>query len=90
MRLGNVRSGQVVVADGVSYRDVEVLALGLLDAEEAGRAFVYRTAASFYRARGGQGPRALLTSSNASSGESPRIISRQAAIIPERPTPARQ
>src|SRR5437763_1727954 len=55
-RLRTVRSGQVVVSDAVSYRDVEVLVLGLLEAEAEGRGFVYRTAASFYPARGGQGP----------------------------------
>jgi len=39
-----------------------VLVLGLMDAEAAGKRFIYRTAASFVRVRAGITPRPLLTS----------------------------
>jgi uncharacterized protein YgbK (DUF1537 family) len=42
-----------VVANAASYADLEVFVLGLLDAEEAGKRFIYRTGPSFVRARGG-------------------------------------
>jgi len=59
--LSRVRDGQVCIVNAVTYRDMEVLVAGLLTAEAAGRRFVYRTAASFVRVRGGLAPRNLLT-----------------------------
>jgi len=60
-RLDSVRGGRVCVANAASYRDLEVLVTGLLKVEAAGRRFLYRTAASFVRVRGGIAPRGLLT-----------------------------
>jgi uncharacterized protein YgbK (DUF1537 family) len=60
-RLAGLARGSVCIANAASYRDVEVLVLGLLDAEARGRRFLCRTAASFVRARAGIGPRPLLT-----------------------------
>ena len=57
----SAQGGRTVIANAVSYRDLEVLALGLLQAEQAGSGFVYRTAAGFVRARVGQAGRPLLT-----------------------------
>ncbi|MCJ7551050.1 MAG: GNAT family N-acetyltransferase [Anaerolineae bacterium] len=51
----------VCIVNAVSYRDLEVVVAGLLQAEAAGKRFLYRTAASFVRVRGGIAPRALLT-----------------------------
>jgi uncharacterized protein YgbK (DUF1537 family) len=51
--LRGVSSGLPVVANAASYADLEVFVLGLLDAEEAGKRFLYRTGPSFVRARGG-------------------------------------
>jgi uncharacterized protein YgbK (DUF1537 family) len=51
---------QVCVVNAVSYRDLEVFVAGLLSAEAEGKRFVYRTAASFVRVRGGIAPRPLL------------------------------
>jgi len=59
--LGAVAGGTPVVVNAASYRDLEVVALGVLRAEAAGKRFVYRTAASFVRARAGLGERPLLT-----------------------------
>jgi uncharacterized protein YgbK (DUF1537 family) len=60
-RLLAVRGGQTVVVNAESYRDLSSVVLGLLAAEAAGKRFVYRTAASFVRARAGLGERPLLT-----------------------------
>ncbi len=56
--------GQVCVVNAVSYRDLEVFVAGLLDVEAEGKRFVYRTAASFVRVRGGIEPRPLLKHSD--------------------------
>jgi uncharacterized protein YgbK (DUF1537 family) len=59
--LGRVAGRQTVVVNAASYRDLEVFVLGLLRAEAAGKRFLYRTAASFVRVRGGLAGRPLLT-----------------------------
>jgi uncharacterized protein YgbK (DUF1537 family) len=46
-------SGRPVVVNAASYADLEVFVLGLLDAEERGKRFLYRTGPSFVRVRGG-------------------------------------
>ena len=51
--LRGVEDGSPVVVNAASYTDLEVFVLGLLDAEEAGKRFLYRTGPSFVRARGG-------------------------------------
>ena len=58
--LSAVSDGQPVVVNAVSYRDLWVVILGLLRAEAAGKRFVYRTGASFVRARAGITERPLL------------------------------
>jgi len=60
--LGAVTGGQSVIVNAVTYRDMEVFVLGLLEAEEEGRRFLFRTAASFVKVRGGIEDRGLLTS----------------------------
>jgi uncharacterized protein YgbK (DUF1537 family) len=59
--LAEVTNRRTVVANAASYRDLEVLALGVLQAEATGKRFLYRTAASFVRARAGLAGRPLLT-----------------------------
>ena len=66
-KLCQVSNGQVCVVNSAGYRDQEVFVDGLLQAEAAGKRFVYRTAASFVRVRGGIGPRNLLTSGDLTS-----------------------
>ncbi|HEV2091593.1 MAG TPA: four-carbon acid sugar kinase family protein [Rubrobacter sp.] len=51
--LRGVSGGRPVVVNAASYADLEVFVLGLLDAEEGGKRFLYRTGPSFVRARGG-------------------------------------
>ncbi|RPJ50938.1 MAG: hypothetical protein EHM21_03870 [Chloroflexi bacterium] len=52
--------GTICAVNAAGYRDLEVLVLGLLEAEAQGRRYLYRTAASFVRVRAGIAPRALL------------------------------
>jgi uncharacterized protein YgbK (DUF1537 family) len=56
-----VEDGRPVIVNAASYADLSVVALGLLRAEAAGKRFVYRTGASFVRARVGMPARPLLT-----------------------------
>jgi uncharacterized protein YgbK (DUF1537 family) len=60
--LRTVTEGRSVIVNAVTYRDMEVFVLGLLEAEEADRRFLCRTAASFVRVRGGLKDREPLTS----------------------------
>lgn len=59
--LEQVRAGQVVIVNAVDYSDAEAFVAGLLMAETGGKAFLYRTAASFVRCRIGQAGRPLLS-----------------------------
>jgi uncharacterized protein YgbK (DUF1537 family) len=59
-RLLALSDGAVGIVNAVSYRDLEVVVAGLLAAEARGKHFLYRTAASFVRVRGGIEPRPLL------------------------------
>ncbi|CAN5302546.1 four-carbon acid sugar kinase family protein [soil metagenome] len=52
-KLAQVDGGRPVVVNAEHYGDLEVFVLGLLDAEAAGKSFIYRTGPSFVRARGG-------------------------------------
>ncbi len=52
-KLMTVSGGQVCVVNAVCYRDLEVFTAGLLRAEAQGKRYLYRTAASFVRVRGG-------------------------------------
>ena len=61
--LRGVRRGESIIVNAVTYGDMEVFVLGLLDAEEAGQRFIFRTAASFVKVRGGIESRGLLTAS---------------------------
>ncbi|MGB1253812.1 MAG: four-carbon acid sugar kinase family protein [Candidatus Promineifilaceae bacterium] len=60
-QLQQVADGQVVIVNAVTMCDLEIFTLGLLQAEAAGKRFIYRTAASFVPVRAGLAPRPLLT-----------------------------
>jgi uncharacterized protein YgbK (DUF1537 family) len=49
--LTDLTSGSVVAVNGVEYADLEVFVLGLLQAEETGKRFLYRTGPSFVGVR---------------------------------------
>jgi uncharacterized protein YgbK (DUF1537 family) len=59
--LKHVHGGQHVILNVVNYPDLWTVVLGILQAEAAGKQFLYRTGASFVRARAGITARALLT-----------------------------
>ncbi len=59
--LGLVRDRQVLVVNAAAYRDLEVLVWGMIQAEEQGKRFLFRTAASFVKVRGGIPDRGLLS-----------------------------
>jgi uncharacterized protein YgbK (DUF1537 family) len=52
--LGEARDGQVVVLDAAAREDLELLALGVAEAEREGRRFLCRTGPSFVSARAGR------------------------------------
>lgn len=60
-KLMELEEGDIVIVNAADYRDLDVLSLALLDGEINGKRFLYRTAASFVRSRGGIPPRELLT-----------------------------
>ena len=51
----------MLISNAASYRDLEVLVWVMMRAEERGRRWLYRTAASFVKVRGGIPDRGLLT-----------------------------
>jgi uncharacterized protein YgbK (DUF1537 family) len=59
-RLRQIPAGGVCVVNAASHRDLAVVVGGLLEAEAAGRRFMYRTAASFVPLRAGLASRPLL------------------------------
>jgi uncharacterized protein YgbK (DUF1537 family) len=59
--LRQVTDGRVAVVNAVSYRDMALFVDGLLDAEAKGQRFLFRTAASFVKVRGGVSEREMLT-----------------------------
>jgi uncharacterized protein YgbK (DUF1537 family) len=67
-KLLRLRDGQVCIVNAVCDADIERVALGLLDAEERGKRYLYRTASSFVRVRAGIAPRPLLTSTEMYTG----------------------
>lgn len=54
-------SGGVVIANAMDYEDLRALSEGVQLAERAGAEVIYRTGASFVRARAGIAPRGFLT-----------------------------
>jgi uncharacterized protein YgbK (DUF1537 family) len=68
-RLREVRDGAFVVVNATGYEDLEVVVLGLLDAQADGSSFLYRTGPSFVRALAGLEPRDPVTADELGSGE---------------------
>ena len=60
-RLGALSNGGVCIVNAASMRDLEVFALGVLNAISRGQRFLFRTAASFLRALSGIRSRSLVT-----------------------------
>ena len=60
-KLRDAPDGDAIIVNAADDRDIEVFVMGLLDAEAAGKRFLYRTAASFVRVRAGISSRPLLS-----------------------------
>ena len=60
-RLKQLEEYRVCIVNCLTLRDLEIFTLGLLKAEQAGKRFIYRTAASFVPVRSSVEPRPLLT-----------------------------
>jgi uncharacterized protein YgbK (DUF1537 family) len=73
-KLTILTDGAVCIVNAASYRDLEVVVAGLLDAEARGKRFLYRTAASFVRVRGGIRPQPLLTHGDLDTQPGPGLI----------------
>ena len=71
-RLRDVRGGQPVVVNALDYQDLWTVVLGLLRAEAEGKRFLYRTGASFVRARAGISALPLLRRSELLGKNAPR------------------
>jgi uncharacterized protein YgbK (DUF1537 family) len=67
-KLKTAPEGGAVIVNSAADRDMEVFVAGLLDAEAVGRRFLYRTAASFVRIRGGIATKPLLTAAETRGG----------------------
>ncbi len=67
-KLTGCKPASVCVVNAVDYRDLEVVTLGLLQAQQRGQRFLFRTAASFVRVRGGLKDRPLLTADEVNVG----------------------
>ena len=51
--LKRCNDGSICIVNAISYRDLEVVVMGLLLAEESGKKFLYRTSATFVPIRAG-------------------------------------
>lgn len=73
-QLMQARGMTVFVVNAACYEDLEVLALGITEAEENGSSFVYRCSASFIKARGGFEDRPMLTHTELVTRDTPGLI----------------
>jgi uncharacterized protein YgbK (DUF1537 family) len=71
-QLREIHGGQYVVVNAIDYADLWVVVLGLLQAESQGKRFLYRTGASFVRARAGISSRPLLSRKDLLGDQAPR------------------
>jgi uncharacterized protein YgbK (DUF1537 family) len=68
-----MQAGMACIVNAASERDLEVTALASLIAEADGMQFMYRSAASFARARAGIAPKALLTAQDLTGRSAPKV-----------------
>ncbi|HXT36660.1 MAG TPA: four-carbon acid sugar kinase family protein [Chloroflexota bacterium] len=80
--LVGLERGGVCVVNAASERDQAVAALGALRAESQGKRFLYRTAASFVRARAGLEARPLLTAAELAMPHSGAGLSVVGSYVP--------
>lgn len=69
-----VSNGRPVIVNATCYEDLEVFVLGLIAAEECGKEFIYRCAASFVKVRGGFEDIPLLSYEQLKPDEGPGLV----------------
>lgn len=76
VKLVGCESGSICIVNAADYRDLEVVTLGLLQAQRQGQCFLFRTAASYVRVRAGlRGrPVLILNEMNCKGGSSGLVI----------------
>jgi uncharacterized protein YgbK (DUF1537 family) len=86
--LMSLRGGAPVVVDAVTEDDLRLLALAVMEAEAAGKTFLYRVGPTFVRARAGLEPRPALTAAEVAAirdhglhGGGPAARSRHGLIV---------
>jgi len=72
--LANAPRGATIVVNACADEDLEVVVLAMLDAEDAGRRFLCRTAASFVKVRAGIADRALLSAAEIGADGGPVLV----------------
>jgi uncharacterized protein YgbK (DUF1537 family) len=82
--LMGLHRGCTCVVNVASGRDLHVFVLGLLQAEAAGKRFIFRTGASFAAARAGIAPRPLLTAAELFGDRGPPPDPRSETPAPSR------
>jgi uncharacterized protein YgbK (DUF1537 family) len=60
-KLISCKAQDVVIINATSYKDLEVLAMGVLQAEKSGKQFLYRSSATFISIRAGIAPGKILS-----------------------------
>jgi uncharacterized protein YgbK (DUF1537 family) len=73
-QLNRVQGAQPFIVNATCYRDLHIVVLGLLLAEQADKRFIYRTGASFVRARAGVDARPLLARSELLGRDAPEQV----------------
>ncbi|MFH1031400.1 MAG: four-carbon acid sugar kinase family protein [Chloroflexota bacterium] len=73
-RLLAASNGRPIIVNAAGYDDLEVMALGIIEAEKKGKSFVYRCAASFLKARGGFEDKPFLTYKDLNTARGPGLI----------------
>jgi uncharacterized protein YgbK (DUF1537 family) len=69
----NIHHNSYIIVNAINYKDLFVFVAGLIEAENAGKKFLYRTAASFVKIRGGQTQKGLLRKTDI-FGDSPLCV----------------
>lgn len=67
--LAAAEDGRYIAADAACYADLDTLAAGIHEAERRGKRFVYRTAASFVKARAGIADKPVLSAGELLEGK---------------------
>ena len=83
--LADVTDGAFVVVNAVEYADLDVVVLGLLEAEAAGKSFLYRTGPSFAQPLAGLDPQPPLQASDIWPGGRPGRARPGRRRLPRRP-----